>query len=143
MLLRFQPPHRTVTNLNDSGTGSLRELISISADNDTINFDVTGTITLTSGELAIAKNLTVSGPGANVLTVRRAAGVNTPEFRIFFIGNGANFSISNLTIRNGHDYNSGAIYNDGATLTVNNCVFTANFCWWLWWRRYYERRFER
>jgi hypothetical protein len=79
---------------------------------------------LTSAELAIAKNLTINGPGTNVLTVRRAAGANTPEFRIFFIASGANVLISNLTLSNGRDYNSGAIYNDGATLTLNNCVFT-------------------
>ncbi len=30
------------------------------------------------------------------------------------------------SIRNGRSYNSGGIYNEGATLTVNNCVFTAN-----------------
>ena len=59
-------------------------------------------------------------------TVRRAPGANTPEFRIFFIANSANVTVSNLTIRDGRNYNSGAILNDGATLTVNNCVFTAN-----------------
>jgi len=118
----------TVTNSGDSGAGTLRQAIldASASGGDTINFAVSGVITLTSGELAIAKNLTITGPGANVLTVRRASGVNTPEFRIFFIGNGARVTISGLTIRNGRDYNSGAILNDGATLTVNNCVFTAN-----------------
>ena len=118
----------TVTNSGDSGAGTLRQAIldASASGGDTINFAVSGVITLTSGELAIGKNLTISGPGASVLTVRRAPGVNTPEFRIFFITNGANVSISNLTMTNGRDYNSGAILNDGATLTVNNCVFTAN-----------------
>jgi predicted outer membrane repeat protein len=118
----------TVTNSADSGAGTLRQAIldASPSGGDTINFAVTGVITLTIGELAIAKNLTITGPGANVLTVRRNPAGGTPEFRIFFIGNGANVTISNLTIRNGRDYNSGAILNDGATLTVNNCVFTAN-----------------
>ena len=119
---------RTVTNSADSGAGTLRQAIldASASGGDTINFALSGVITLTSGELAIAKNLTITGPGANVLTVRRAAGVNTPEFRIFFIGNSARVTISGLTISNGRDYNSGAILNDGATLTVNNCIFTAN-----------------
>ena len=119
---------RTVTNSADSGAGTLRQAIldASASGGDTINFAVSGVITLTSGELAIAKNLTITGPGANVLTVRRNPAGGAPEFRIFFIGNGAHVTISGLTMRNGRDYNSGAILNDGSTLTVNNCVFTAN-----------------
>ena len=118
----------TVTSSGDSGTGTLRQAIldASSSGGDTINFDLTGTITLTSGQLFITKNLTISGPGANVLTVRRSPAGGTSEFRIFSIGSGSNVTISDLTIRNGRDYNSGGIYNDGGTLTVNNCVFTAN-----------------
>ena len=118
----------TVTSSGDSGAGTLRQAIldASSSGGDTINFDLTGTITLTSGQLFIHKNLTISGPGANVLTVRRSPVGGTPDFRIFSIGSGSNVTISGLTIRNGRDYNSGAILNDGATLTVNNCVFTAN-----------------
>ena len=97
-----------------------------SSGHDTIDFHLTGTITLTSGQLFIHKNLTISGPGANVLTVRRSPASGTPDFRIFSTGSGSNVTISGLTIRNGRDYNSGAILNDGATLAVNNCVFTAN-----------------
>ena len=118
----------TVTSSGDSGAGTLRQAIldASTSGGDTINFAISGVITLESGELAIAKNLTITGPGANVLTVRRNPAAGAPEFRIFFIGNGAHVTISGLTIRNGRDYNSGAILNDGSTLTVNNCVFTAN-----------------
>jgi hypothetical protein len=62
------------SQLGDSGAGTLRQAIldASSSCGDTINFAVSGVITLTSGELPIAKNLTISGPGANVLTVRRS-----------------------------------------------------------------------
>src|SRR5215813_6935775 len=52
-----------VTSLADSGTGTLRDTIAAAAPGDTIDFAVTGTIALTSGELAIAKDLTLAGPG--------------------------------------------------------------------------------
>src|SRR5581483_10746624 len=62
----------TVTNTNDSGAGSLRQAIADAMPGDTINFSVTGAITLTSGALGITKNLTIQGPGANQLTVQRS-----------------------------------------------------------------------
>ena len=42
----------TVTTTNDSGPGSLRQALVDANDGDTITFAVTGTIGLTSGELA-------------------------------------------------------------------------------------------
>ena len=61
---------RTVTSLSDSGSGSLRDRITISSPGDTIIFSVTGTILLTSGELVIGKDLRINGPGAASLQVR-------------------------------------------------------------------------
>src|SRR5262249_55882535 len=68
---RTVPSTLTVTNLLDSGAGSLRDQIGAAASGDTINFasGLSGTITLSSGELAIARNLTISGPGAGTITV--------------------------------------------------------------------------
>ena len=61
----------TVTNGNDSGSGSLRHAILSASSGDTINFAPSiPTVTLTSGELVIHKNLTITGPGATGLTVQ-------------------------------------------------------------------------
>src|SRR5947209_12190527 len=61
----------TVTNLSDHDPGSLRAAILSTAAGGTVDFQagLTGTITLTTGELAIAKNLTIAGPGAAKITV--------------------------------------------------------------------------
>src|SRR5579864_5407376 len=61
---RWVPSTLMVSNNLDSGTGSLRAEIAAARSGDTIVFapSVNGqTITLTSGELLISKNLTITG----------------------------------------------------------------------------------
>src|SRR5262249_25417647 len=65
---RCLPSTFTVTNLLDSGDGSLRAAVAAANANpgaDSIDFAVTGTITLTSGELDITDSVTINGPGAD------------------------------------------------------------------------------
>src|SRR5947208_14793728 len=86
----------TVTNTNDSGPGSLRQALSIANDGDTITFAVTGTITLTSGGLPITKNLTISGPGADQLSID-----GNQALLVLGIFPDKTAVISGLTVRNG------------------------------------------
>ncbi|MGD1702881.1 DUF4347 domain-containing protein [Dapis sp. BLCC M229] len=61
-----------VTNNNDSGPGSLRQAIADANSGDTIEFDsslTNQTITLTSGQLEIDKDLTLDGGNAPNLTI--------------------------------------------------------------------------
>jgi hypothetical protein len=116
----------TVMNTNNDGAGSLRQAILDSNANpgsDMINFGaaVTGTITLTSGELLITDDLNINGPGANNLAVNGNA-----ASRVFHIASGETVAIDGLTIMNGHGGDGGGIYNDHATLTVSNCTIAGN-----------------
>jgi hypothetical protein len=106
----------TITNTNDSGPGSLRQALANANNGDRINFAVTGTITLTSGELVIGKNVTIAGPGANRLSIHSGQEFAPPA--VFHVVSGKTVTISGLTIT-GH---GGGILNDEAILTVSNCV---------------------
>ena len=117
-------------NLDDGSSGSLRTIITNACPGGTVTFaaNVRGVINLTSGELVINKALTISGPGANLLSVQRSAAVGTPAFRIFNITANFNVNISGLTISNGNAPGNfgGGIFNDGATLTITNCTVSGN-----------------
>lgn len=120
----------TVSNTNDSGAGSLRQAIIDAASGDTIVFDSIvfaspQIINLTSGELVIGKNLTISGTGARRLTVRRDPG-SIVNFRVFNVGSGI-VSISGMTISNGNnDGGGGALINQGGTVTLDGITASGN-----------------
>jgi hypothetical protein len=117
----------TVTTTVDSGTGSLRDTITAASDGDTIQFDpaLSGqTISLTTGGLGLNKDITINGPGATLLAVVRASG---DFFPIFQTTPDHTVVIEGLTIAGGlGDGQAGGIYNDGATLTINNCIVRNN-----------------
>jgi hypothetical protein len=129
---RCLPSTITVTNLSDTGSGSLRDAIAQAAPGDAINFagGLQGMITLATGELAIAKNLDIEGPGGAQITV---SGNNSS--RVFDITAGVNVTIAGLAISNGQVKASstssdvivfgGGIYNAG-TLTLSNCTVSGN-----------------
>src|SRR5882724_1577762 len=75
----------TVMNTNDSSSGSLRQALADANDGDTIDFSVTGTITLTTGQLVAGKSVTISGPGANDLTFQGTTAAAPPAFQFFYI----------------------------------------------------------
>jgi hypothetical protein len=109
----------TVTNTTDSGSGSLRDAIASASSGDTINFSVTGTITLSS-TLTISTSLTISGPGASNLAISGGGTV-----QVFVIQGGITVTISGVTIENGKGGNGGGINNSG-TLTVANSTLSGN-----------------
>ena len=114
----------TVTNGSNTGTGSLRNAIASAVSGDIIVFSGVSTVTLTSGELLIDKNLTIDG-GASGVTVTRSGG---SQFRIFHIASGT-VTLNKLTVTNGNlpgGGGGGLALDQAGTLNLNSCVFSGN-----------------
>jgi hypothetical protein len=133
-LVAAQAATLTVNSDGDAGgacpgaTCTLRQAIATALPGDTINFAAgISTINLTTGELLIDKNLTINGPGANLLTVQRSG---TLTFRIVEIAAGnLNVTISDLTIAHGIALlgSGGGILNrSSGILTVTGCAISGN-----------------
>ncbi|HJY27664.1 MAG TPA: choice-of-anchor Q domain-containing protein, partial [Pyrinomonadaceae bacterium] len=124
-----------VANNVDNGAGSLRQAIADACAGSTITFNlatVISPITLTSAELLVNKNLTITGPGSGSLTVQRSTAGGTPDFRIFNINGGVTVSIAGLTLSNGRVSGNfpgnagGAIWNNHSSLTITDCILSGN-----------------
>ncbi len=121
-----------VTNINDSGAGSLRQTVAdVPADGFVIFDDLfriqSNIIDLPNGQITINKNLSIVGLGANVLTVRNTQ-AQSQTSRVFNIQGGI-VRLAGLTITGGNlSFNgnaAGGIYNRGS-LTVFACHITGN-----------------
>lgn len=119
----------TVGNTDDSGSGSLRQAMIDAAEGDTIEFSAsaTGTIVLLSPLPQIVADLSIEGPGADVLTISGAMNV-----RPFSVAADVQVTISGLTIadglaqgENGSPGNGGGISNQGG-LTLRECAIVDN-----------------
>ena len=135
----------TVTNLNDSGIGSLRQAIldanNATATDDTIVFQAgLSGLLLTSGGMTITGNLVINGPGTNltingnnatrIFTVNSGKTVTLADLKLQNGGiqNSGTLTLSNSTIQSStwNNSNGGAITNSSGTLTVNNSTLSGN-----------------
>ncbi len=113
----------------DTTDCTLREAVKYVNAGGNISFSVNGTITLTGGEIAIAENLTISGPaGASGITV---SGNNAS--RIFTItGSSTSVDLSALKLIGGNGVssvgsgNGGAIYIESAAVRLSNSTLSGN-----------------
>jgi hypothetical protein len=120
-----------VTNDADAGAGSLRQAVLDSealAGADTIVFEPTffgssRTISLLTALPLVATGVTIQGPGAALLTVRRdpAAAANFAVLR--FSGSGVVSSVSDMTVTGG---TSGGVTVQGQDVTLERLVISGN-----------------
>jgi len=110
-----------VTSLANGGAGSLRKLMADASPGDSIVFGITGTITLTNGELVVTKSLIIVGPGVSALTI---SGNNS--MRVFNVKTNVNLTLSSLTIANGVADKGGGVYNPDGELILHYCALVSN-----------------
>jgi len=129
----FERPSLIVTNANAGGDGSLRQAV-LNANAlpgaDSVTFDAAFfstplTISLSS-PISIAEALTISGPGAGLLSV--SGGNQNRVFVIDAVGSKAPIALSGLTITMGRAFSlgGGGIFNQDEALTLTDSVITAN-----------------
>lgn len=122
---------RTIVVLStaDNGPGSLREALALAVNGDTINITANGTITLTSGELVVSKDLAIHGPGSH----GSISGNNAS--RVFHVVPGTKVTIDSLVITSGKvsiaqgafaANAGGAIYIDHGKVTISHCVISSS-----------------
>jgi hypothetical protein len=122
-----------VTDCRDDGANTLRGKIASAGAGDTIVFDQNCTITLSTGTLALTKDVTIDGTGrtvvidggctANCGTANAVGGV-----RVLSVSGGVTAALKALTIQNGvaTNVNGGGIDNEFGMLTVTNCQILNN-----------------
>ena len=122
---RWTPANFTVTNLNDTGPGSLSAAIAQGNNShdasSTIQIKVQGVLALQTQLAALQKNITIIGPGHANFEVE---GNNT--FRIFATVVNTTSSIQGITIVDGNSQNGGGVYNQATSLTLTDVWLTNN-----------------
>ena len=144
---RLAPAVFPVTNLNDTGTGSLRAALALAnADSttaDTIVFDPTlagGTVRLRSvgdgsagpSALAVTTPVTIAGTGQTIIQV------GAIPMRLFYVAYPGRLTLQNLALTRGQarggssDFGGGAaglggaVFNNQGQLTLDSCTLTGN-----------------
>jgi hypothetical protein len=127
----------TVANGNDSGTGSLRAALGAAETNangatvDQIDFTHAGNIDLDSILPQVTTPMTINGPGAGIVTVRRNPVTVSPDFQLFPIlpETGVTITIRGLTFADAQatGFAGGALIKAGpGTLILDSVVVKDN-----------------
>ena len=115
-----------VTNLLDSGVGSLRWAIGQAADGGVVTFDqsLNGQAIALSSELSISKSVTVDGSSLSD-GVSVSGGGACSVFRV--TGEGTCASLVSLAVVDGHgELGGGIVVEEGGALSLTGCTVSGN-----------------
>ena len=135
-----------IDHSDDATNLTLRDAIALAADEtanpgaDEVVFDASlfgpdgttsGTVTLdpTQEDLETNSDLTITGPGAELLTIDAGRTESTPDsecFRVMTIGDASEVTITGVTITGGRTSYGGGIYNNDGTVTVTQSTISGN-----------------
>jgi hypothetical protein len=85
---------------------------------------LSGTIPL-PGTLELSADVTITGPGANVLSVQGGGSSSLSFFSVFTVDQGVTAALSGLTVTGGNSGSGGGINNAGMT-TLTGCTVSGN-----------------
>ncbi len=121
-LVPLPPPTEiVVTNLDNSGAGSLREAVADIADGGTITFDPAlagGTVNL-FGPLVIGRPMTIDGADASDLVLG-----GQDADRVLVVEPGGDVTVANLTIADGFGFQLAGCVLNNAVLTLDHVTVT-------------------
>ncbi|GHU72922.1 hypothetical protein FACS189450_11670 [Spirochaetia bacterium] len=119
----------TVTSLNNSGTGTLRNALDNAQDGDIIRFNAglvtpgTSVIELDNYGLEVTENITIEGNGVTLKPGASWSGSSS----ILYVFNSVTVNISRVHFKDGRATNSGAaVYFESGTLNLESCIFSGN-----------------
>ncbi len=122
----------TVTQLGETGPGSIREaIIAANAlpgpDSIVFNAPTTSNFTLLRSALpAITDDLTIVGPNAQYILARDAQTPGVPDFSVLSIDGSPTVILRRFTISNGRGVDGGGISARGGSLTLDNISILNN-----------------
>ena len=130
----INPSRAYAANINVNSAATLIAAINTANTNNQDDvITLTESITLTAANNSVNGLPVILSDGGSSLTIDGAgfsiSRVSASSFRIFEIANGANFTITNLTLSDGYisDANGGGILvNNGATVNISNTTFDGN-----------------
>lgn len=132
----FAPVVTSAADTFGTGTGglTLREAVDLAPAGSTITFDpavftgatpATNTITLGGSQIVLNRAVTIDAtalPGGVTISGNNASGI----FIVRGSGGSPSVTLRGLTLTGGNSIAFGAIFNDGATLTLDRCTIHGN-----------------
>ncbi|MGD0263309.1 MAG: putative Ig domain-containing protein, partial [Verrucomicrobiota bacterium] len=85
-----------------------------------------GTVMLTNCPTLVVSDTIIIATNVTILAETNVLLTGSSQVRLFIVQPGGSLTLSNLTLQGGSSDRGGAIYNNGGTVVLNNCVVAGN-----------------